>query len=157
MSVSARPQDANPYTALEWASELGLPPSLPLTLEDVAARAALVDSIDPLIANVADGLQGQGQSEKSALLERLASLTKEVILDVSDDQIRVNISLRLWSGCSGPNSPEDRNLLFRRVIDPRARTDPIYRAGVDAAPAFKDRRAQPWSFEGVPADSPIRV
>jgi hypothetical protein len=80
---------------------------------------------------------------------------------------RASIALRLWAGCldaaktialetrDGPNSPELRAAAFAQ-IDSVAETDPIYGAGVEAAPAFKVLRRQSYSFDGVPAGSRVR-
>jgi hypothetical protein len=38
--------DPNMDTALKWANEIGLPPLLPKSLEDVDQRAKLVDHMD---------------------------------------------------------------------------------------------------------------
>jgi hypothetical protein len=38
--------DPNMNTALKWAEEIGLPPALPKSLEDIGQRARLVDHID---------------------------------------------------------------------------------------------------------------
>lgn len=80
---------------------------------------------------------------------------------------RMNVLLRLWSGCisaakmiaqstrSGPNTSAMRANAFV-AIDRVARADAIYHAGVVAAPTFKRMRDQPYSFEGVPPNSPVR-
>ena len=67
--------------------------------------------------------------------------------DVTDPVVRLNICLRLWAGClsaaktialetrSGLNTPELRKEIFTTKVDVLASNDPIYRAGVEAAPA----------------------
>ncbi|HEX5904706.1 MAG TPA: hypothetical protein VFY50_01520 [Candidatus Nitrosocosmicus sp.] len=47
-------------------------------------------------------------------------------------------------------------MIFSKKIDIISKTDPIYRAGVEAAPAFKRLRNQPYSFEGVLETSPVK-
>jgi hypothetical protein len=86
--------------------------------------------------------------------------------DVTDDQERLNITLRLWAGCvsagktiasatrSGANTAEVRATAFRG-IDARAAGDRVFEAGVEAAPAWKALRGDEVSFDGVPADSPV--
>jgi hypothetical protein len=41
-------------------------------------------------------------------------------------------------------------------IDAVAAADPVFCAGVEAAPAFKRLREQPYEFDGVPEGSPVR-
>jgi hypothetical protein len=93
-------------------------------------------------------------------------VTKEYFPDVYNPLIRINIGLRLWAGCldgaktialetrSGPNSAQARNIAAS-YIDQVASTDPIYEAGVEAAVAFKKRRGDPFSFDGVPSGTRI--
>lgn len=75
--------------------------------------------------------------------------------------------MRLWSGClaaaktialetkDGQNNPTKRAANFK-VIDSLASGDPVYLAGVEAAPALKKHRSEYYSFEGVPLDSIVR-
>ena len=138
---------------------------LPETLTDVERRAEFVSDIDDLLMpgdNPAAQLQGLGRR-----LRYLAEASEEAMPEVSDPLDRIAIALRLWAGClgaaktiadvtmSGPNSPEDRARLFPG-IDGAAAQDDLFRAGVEAAPAFKRRRGQPYYLDGVPDDSPVR-
>src|SRR5205823_4376788 len=98
----------------------------------------------------------------------LAELSRALIPDVQDPVSRVNLVLRLWSGClsaaktiaestrSGPNTAEERRRVFETIIDSIAAVDIIYAAGVEAAPAFKRLADQPYFFEGVPESSCVR-
>jgi hypothetical protein len=148
-------------TALKWAEKIGLPPVLPKSLENVDQRARLVDHIDSkLIQN--SFLHELDAKEKANRLNDITELSRNFISDVNDDNDIKNLLLRLWAGCmsaakgialetnSGPNTPERRNMIFSKKINITSETDPIYRAGVEAAPAFKGLRNQPYSFEGVP-------
>ena len=163
--------DPNMDTARRWANELGSPPILPSSLQNVIQRAKLVNNIDtPNLAN-ALFLEFQGElnpEDKEQCLSEIARLSKSHIPDVHDKNVRINIALRLWSGClsaaktialqtrGGPNKPEDRASIFSSKIDPLAQEDPIYCAGVEAAPSFKRLRNEPYSFEGVPEKSVVR-
>ncbi|HEC76397.1 MAG TPA: hypothetical protein ENI33_03955 [Thermoplasmatales archaeon] len=164
--------DPNMDTALQWANELGPPPPLPSSLKDVTQRAKLVNAIDePHFANsfFLDFQSRLSDVEKNQCLNEIANVTKIYILDVEDDKTRVNIALRLWSGClsaaktiaiqtvSGPNTPEMRASIFSNKIDPITQRDPIYCAGVETAPSFKKLRNEPYSFEGVPQKSVVRI
>ena len=43
-----------------------------------------------------------------------------------------------------------------REIDALAAADQLFQAGVEAAPAFKTGRDQPYCLDGVPEDSAVR-
>jgi hypothetical protein len=158
--------DPNMDTALVWAGEVGPVPLLPHSLDNASSRASLVDAVDPIFAGGL--LEIKSAAEKDHVLKSLATVSKERIPELVDDKARVNVCLRLWSGCvsaaktiaprtlDGANTPDGRTRLFRMKIDALARIDPIYCAGVEAAPAFRGLRKQQWSFDGVPADSPVR-
>lgn len=163
--------DPNMGIALQWANKLGPPPTLPSSLQDVIQRAKLVNNIDT--PNLADTLFSDFRgslnlNDKIQCLNEIARLSKSYIPYVEDDNVRVNISLRLWSGCisaaktialqtrGGPNTPEMRASIFSNQIDPIAEEDPIYCAGVEAAPSFKKLRNETYSFEGVPEKSVVR-
>ena len=80
---------------------------------------------------------------------------------------QVSIALRLWAGCldaaktialetlSGPNAASNRAAAFSQ-IESVAKNDPVYRAGVEAAPSFLNARGQPYELEGVPAGAAVR-
>jgi len=148
-----------------FAQALGPTPGLPRSLESVQQRARLVAEIDgPFIT---------GSSFEECVvnigmrIKEISSKSASYMPDVSDNLTRMNLGLRLWAGClsaaktialetmDGPNSPEDRARIFPS-IDSLAESDPIYRAGVEAAPEFKRLRDDAYSFEGVPANSPVR-
>ncbi len=158
--------DTNMDTARRWANELGPPPPLPPSLQDVGQRAKLVIEINwPLIHG--DALERLSTKEKAQRLNDVAGLSGNHMPDVDDDSDRDNITLRLWSGCldaaktialetmNGPNTPSMRALAFGRKIDPTAQEDPIYCAGIEAAPSFKRLLEEDYSFEGVPENSPV--
>jgi hypothetical protein len=162
--------DPNMDTALRWANQLGPPPTLPPSLQNVIQRAKLVNNIDTTNLATALFLDSQGNlnlNGKHQCLSEVARLSLPYIQDVDDNNVRVNIALRLWSGClsgaktialqtrSGPNTPEMRASIFSTKIDPLAQEDPIYCAGVEAAPSFKRLRNDPYSFEGVPEESVV--
>ncbi|MFQ5872055.1 MAG: hypothetical protein ACE5IB_07850 [Candidatus Geothermarchaeales archaeon] len=159
--------DLNMATALGWANQLGAPPQLPPSLEPVDRRAELVDAIDEPLVRDSD-LHVLDRAEKESRLDDISRTSRIYVTDVGDDGDRINIALRLWSGCmsaaetiahevkSGLNTPEKRSQVFGTIIDPMSELDQIYRAGVEAAPSFKNLRNEPYSFEGVPTSSPVR-
>jgi outer membrane murein-binding lipoprotein Lpp len=148
-----------------FAEGLGPAPALPGSLADIQRRAEFVHQIDGrFIPNRGDVALFQ---ELGARLAELAEKSRTYMPDLEDGLARVNVSLRLWAGClsaaktialetsSGPNTPEGRAGLMQG-IDAIAAHDPIYAAGIEAAPAFKRLRAQPYSLEGVPPASRVR-
>jgi hypothetical protein len=158
--------DTNPDTALIWANELSSPAKLPAMLDDVRKRALLVETIDaPFISNSV--LATLSSEEKQRRIETVARLVSSFMPDVQDANARASIALRLWVGCmtaaktianetrAGPNTREIRTTIFA-AIDSISARDPLYCAGVEAGPAFKALRLQPFSLEGVPKESPVR-
>jgi len=164
--------DPNMSTALSWAEELGDCPDLPDSLKEVGKRVQLINAINaPLILDLNGNpslLYQISFEEKQRRFDQLGQLSKDYMPDISDETERINIVLRLWSGClsaaksiavetqSGPNDSAIRRSIFTTIIDPTARSDKIYSAGVESAPAFKRLLKQQISFDGVPNDSPVR-
>jgi hypothetical protein len=154
--------------ALLLASENTSVDSLPESLQDPSTRALFLNSIDDLAAQVV-GYHALTDEDKKSYLRQLAELSHVYITDVRDHSRLVNITLRLWAGCldsaktiasdirSDPYAPEERTDLFENFFDPLARKDPIYRAGMQTAPLFKNHRKEHFSLEGVPQDSPVRT
>jgi hypothetical protein len=164
--LMSRIYDPNMATALHWANGLGPPPPLPLILHEVSQRALLVHYIDgPLVQNRL--LDVLSDKDKARRIDQLAQLCGKFVSDVGDANVRANLALRLWSGClmaaksialetlSGPNTPEMRASNFV-TIDALAAGDPIFRAGVEAAPLFKKLREELYSLKGVPQVSAVR-
>jgi hypothetical protein len=97
----------------------------------------------------------------------LGTESRNLIHDTANDNTRVNLILRLWSGClaaaktialgtrDGPNDPAIRTRIFKE-IDSLTLTDFVFSAGVEAAPAFKKLLKQHYSFDGVPLSSVVR-
>jgi len=87
----------------------------------------------------------------------------------ADQLERVSIALWLWAGwlCaaktiaydtrSETNTAATRAWAFRENIDPQAATDPVCRAGVEAASAFHALHGDPCFLDGVPAESAVRL
>ena len=164
--------DPNMSTALSWAEELGSIPDLPSSLDKVQTRAELVKAINvPLIID----LQGRASllfqispEDKERRFDELGKISLKYIPDISDETTRINITLRLWSGClsaaktiametlSDKNTSGIRQQIFTSMIDPTARSNEIYRAGVESAPALKRSLNEPISFDGVPENSSVR-
>jgi hypothetical protein len=109
-------------------------------------------------------------------LADIAQISMSYLTEQLEDNIRKNILLRLWAGCidaakairftfvsgikdgiviEAPITIEYRQSLFT-LIDLLSKTDLIYKAGVEAAPAYKKILQQHYSFNGVPTDSAVR-
>ncbi len=140
--------DPNMVLAHHFATNLGPAPPLLQPLQPVERRAELVDRIDaPLVKHV-DLLAVVGRI--ATRVRDVIRVTPEFMPDVEDPIDRLNIALRLWSGClsaariiaygsrSGPNDAALRAQIMPQV-DAVAEEDPIYAAGVESAPAFKRR------------------
>ena len=166
-----RIEDPNMTTALKWANEMGPPPTLPASLQDVRERAKLVRDVNTkMLANILfKDYQGQlSTEEKGQCLYDVARVSTVYMPGVVDSTVRANLCLRIWSGClaaakniafqtlDGPNTPDQRNLIFRDYIDPQAQADPIFCAGVESAPSFKKLLEEGYSLDGVPQESPVR-
>jgi hypothetical protein len=165
--------DPNMHIAHCLAQGIGDPPDLPASMADVRARARLVKAINrPFAGDVfpLDDLPALLQVaafRSGASIKAFIETSALLIPDVADPIERLNLVLRLWSGClmaaktiaestrSGANTPDVRRNTFA-MIDEAARNDPIFEAGVEAAPAFKDAMKQAYSLAGVPDDSPVR-
>lgn len=173
--------DPNMITAYSWAAGLLFQQELPPSLTDVEIRARLVIEINtPLIRG--EGTSGGAMlmdldnNERSRRLNDISKVSMSYLTEQLDDKVRKNILLRLWIGCidaakairfnyvaglrggqviEAPITIEYRLNLFK-LIDLLAKTDSIYRAGVEAAPAYKRILKEYYSFNGVPADSVVR-
>lgn len=159
------PSDQNMELARLLAQGLGAAPALPKSLASVERRAEFIHRIDgPLIVSLDLDQIVAGIGSR---IREIAEVSMDYMPDVADPLVRVNIGLRLWSGClstaktialgtrSGPNTPQMRAEIMK-FVDGVAATDEIYAAGVEAAPAFKRLRDQEASYEGIPQDSRVR-
>jgi hypothetical protein len=158
--------DPNMAIALSLARGLAQRPlTLPAALIDVQARATFIREIDkPLLV---DGNGVAQWQEFGAQLRAIAQCSAGVMRELVDELDRVAIALVLWSGCitaakaiafetrSGENTAAGRAEQFA-AIDEFAAQDALFCAGVEAAPAFKTQREQPYSLDGVPQSSPVR-
>ena len=166
------------HWALLFAQGLvGVPPALPASLQPIAKRAEVVDHIDgPLVADLfCLDLQLSQQLLGVTLVSRtaerirdLAARTAKCIEDVRDPLQRINIALRLWSGClmgaktianqtnDGPVTPQHRQSNVEQIIAPLSENDAVFGKGVEAAPALKRLRKQHYFLTGVPPGSLLR-
>jgi hypothetical protein len=164
----------DPNMAIAYALAQGLGPALsvPASMADVQARAKLVNAVnrpfagEAFPADLIAALQGAAFKTGESI-KVFIDTSAPLMPDVTDPIERLNIVLRLWAGClmaaktiadatlSGPNTPAERRDKFG-IIDDAAQNDPIFEAGVEAAPAFKDELGEHYSLDGVPDDSPVR-
>jgi hypothetical protein len=173
--------DSNMITTYSWAAGL-FQQDLPSSLIDVEKRAKLVNEINgPLVRgknyNSSDTmLKDLDDNEKNLCLNNIAQISMSYLTEELDYNIRKNILLRLWVGCidaakairftyvsgikdgiviEAPITIEYRQSIFA-LIDLLSKTDLIYKAGVEAAPAYKKILEQHYSFNGVPPNSAVR-
>jgi hypothetical protein len=158
--------DPNMQIGLSLGRALALQPlELPTALTDINRRAGFIAQLDkPLLVDI-DGVAQW--VEFGEHLGAIAELSAGVMPEVPAELDRVSIALRLWAGCimaakaiafetrSGANTTSGRTQEFT-VIDQWAGEDRLFRAGVEAAPAFKTGREQKYSLDGVPTDSSVR-
>lgn len=123
-----------------------------------ASQGAVPDPYDipPQVPLLAARLEGNNAFEQ---------LTKTVLLDVPDKAQRINIALRLYAGyldvaktiAEGTRyEKNDASTRQRDIpkVEAKAVNDPIYTAGVEAAPHFKHRELGQDVFrDGIPDDS----
>jgi hypothetical protein len=175
--------DSNMLTAYSWAAGL-FQQQLPSSLMDIEKRAKLVNEINgPLVRGnnplVADKmlLIDLDNDEKDLRLNDISRISMAFLTEQMDEKVRKNILLRLWTGCieavkaiqvnyvagikdgvvvEAPITHEYRQALFTSLIDLQSRIDLIYRAGVEAAPAYKKLLKEYYSFSGIPSNSIIR-
>jgi hypothetical protein len=146
----------------------GLSPEvkLPNMMNDVKARARLVESIDRSM--VTDfNMDVMKMCECIGTHIRTIEFAATEAMPGLGALERLSVALQLWSGClsaaktiayktaAGVNTPKIRAHLFQ-FIDYNALACEIYKAGVEAAPLFKQRRHQKIFMDGVPNDSPVR-
>jgi hypothetical protein len=115
------------------------------------------------------------------IIEENEDTLQKILYDVLSDTDRKNIALRLWAGCldaaktlrdtyvseHNPDgntkkeehiTPKARNTAFTKV-DPNAKKDPIYNAGVESAPVWELKLKKTLDkkiyVEGVPQESTV--
>jgi len=171
-------------TAYSWAAGILFQNELPSSITDVYKRAMLVNEINtPLIQgkNIPSHaslllLMDLDDNEKSQRLDHMVQISAPYLTEDIEDKVRMNILLRLWTGCTeaaktisanylagiksgqvieAPITVEYRRMLFN-LIDLLARTDPIFKGGMEAAPSLKKILKEHYSFNGVPANSVVR-
>lgn len=152
----------------EWVStiarSLGAPVSPPWK-NDVATCLAIVNRVQ---AEVIPEIHGNFCPQQA--VDSFAKLAADPssVPGVPEAQDRMNVLLRLWWGClaaaktialgtrDGPNTGEARRQAFEQLLDPIAAVDPVCRAGIRVAPAFKGQFYEEYSLEGVPIGSAVR-
>jgi hypothetical protein len=155
------------------------PDSLPSSIQNVQTRARLVDDINnalgPHIVSYKNvpAFKGQISALPQPLFDPMVNDVNKIIEkqidDINDSNTRNGVGFLLWSGClsaakviamdtlDGMNTSELRTDSFTNLIDPLCKLDELFKAGVETAPVWKSLKNQKVSFEGVPADSPVRV
>jgi hypothetical protein len=170
---------------LATANQSGPPPVLPLSLqgnpirEATKKRADYLKLIDQVIEadarQVQQRLPGDDYARQSPLLastlranNKLKELTAWFLDDVPDFDTRINISLRLYAGyleaakviawgVRGRKNNANTRHDEIQIVEARAVSDSVYRAGVEAAPHYKWRVLREGIYsDGVNADREVQ-
>lgn len=105
---------------------------------------------------------------KKEFLSRIVEWMKNILpeLKLTEEEL-ISLGLRLWIGCisaakalsdkdmNGPIDAKYRAELFSH-IDAYAQEDPVFLAGVETAPKYKNLMDEPIFLEGVPSNSVVR-
>jgi hypothetical protein len=168
MNPPQEPVDPNMSIAYECAELLGHIDSIPESLKEVIKRAKYLDFADKEMIMGSKLWEFNNKQQIESFLANMDEKSIPWIYDVINGKQRINITLRLWAGCldAAKNlryktaseqiiTPEIRATAFKESIDPKASSDPIYFAGVEAAPILKKLRNEPIFTDGIPLDSPV--
>ena len=168
--------DPNMSIAYECSELMGPIDSIPESLKEVIKRAKYLDFIDRKMIAGSRLWEFNNTQQIESLLANMDKESIPWIYDIADGKQRINITLRLWAGCldaatnlhdtyinrrnDGTVSEEIipsemRAKAFKESINPKTSSDPIYYAGVEAAPIFKRLRNEPIFTDGIPSDSPV--
>jgi hypothetical protein len=112
-------------------------------------------------------------------IEKVWFLTKDKLPDIQSGADRVNVSLRLWAGCTSSAkiirftsvAKPEYNVITKitceevvtsstrayesKNVDKIAKNDPIFKAGAEAGTEFKKTHKQYFSFHGVDVNSVV--
>ena len=91
-------EDRTMQTLYDLAKELGPTPTLPDSLKDACKLAKYLDYVDRQIIPISHTINLNEEIEKRRFISNVAELTVDKVLDVQDENIRANLTLRLWSG-----------------------------------------------------------
>ena len=169
--------DPNTSIAYECAQLMGSIDSLPESLKEmVLKRVKYLDFADKNMIAGSRLWEFNNEQQIESFLANMDEKSIAWIYDIADGRQRINITLRLWAGGldaaktmrktyvsvrnDGSVSEEAitsdmRTKAFKENIDPKAFSDPIYYAGVEAAPLLKRLRNEPIFTDGIPLDSPV--
>jgi hypothetical protein len=168
MNPPPEPVDPNMSIAYECAELLGHIDSIPESLKEVIKRAKYLDFVDKKMIMGSKLWEFNNKQQIQSFLANMDEKSIPWIYDIADRKQRISITLRLWAGCldAAKNlrdktateqiiTPERRARAFKGNIDLKASSDPIYFAGVEAAPILKKLRNEPIFTDGIPLESPV--
>jgi hypothetical protein len=169
--------DPNTAIAYECAQVMGSTDSLPESLKEmVLKRVKYLDFVDKKMIAGSRLWEFNNEQQIESFLANMDEKSIAWIYDIADGRQRINITLRLWAGGldaaktlrktyvsvrnDGSVSEEAitsdmRTMAFKDSIDPKALSDPIYYAGVEAAPILKRLRNEEIFTDGIPTESPV--
>lgn len=177
MNPPQQSADPNMSIAYEFSNLLGPIDSLPESLKEMdVKRAKYLDFVDKKMIAGSKLWELNNEQQIESFLAKVDKESIQWIYDVADHRQRINITLRLWAGCVAAAkllgkryvrgwgdldiiedeiTPNMREKDFKQSIDPKALSDPIYYAGVEAAPILQRLRNEPIFMDGVPSESPV--
>ena len=169
--------DPNTSIAYECAQLMGSIDSLPESLKEIVLkRVKYLDFVDKNMIAGSRLWEFNNEQQIESFLTNMDEKSIPWIYDIADGRQRINITLRLWAGGldaaktmrktyvsvrnDGSVSEEAitsdmRTMAFKDSIDPKALSDPIYYAGVEAAPILKRIRNEEIFTDGIPSESPV--
>ena len=177
LNVNPAQQSTDPNISIAYKSSelLGPIDSIPESLKEVIKRAKYLDFVDKKMVT-GSRLWEFNKQQIDSFLAKVDNESIPWIYDVADGRQRINITLRLWAGSSDAAkslrktyaslqsdgsaneeviTPDMRTKAFKESINPKASSDPIYYAGVEAALVLKRLRNESIFTDGIPADSPV--
>lgn len=172
--------DLNVYWAYELANMIGPPPAFPSSLDTIVQRVKFVDYFNLAFMSNTRLWETIGDPKwLCEFIEKIWFRTKGQLPDIHSGSDRVNISLRLWAGCTSSSKmirftsvvKSEYDIMTNitceivvthgtranesTIIDEIANNDHIYKAGVEAGPEFKKAHKQYFSFRGVNVNSVV--
>ena len=170
--------DPNTSIAYECAQLMGSIDSLPESLKEIVLkRVKYLDFVDKNMIAGSRLWEFNNEQQIESFLANMDEKSIAWIYDIADGRQRINITLRLWAGGldaaktlrrtyvsvrndDGGMSEETitsdmRTKSFKDSINPKALSDPIYYARVEAAPILKSLRNEEIFTDGIPSESPV--
>lgn len=159
--------DINTTAALHWSQDLDNNLSIPVSLQNSAARASFINDFDNKFGTrISVAFYTQDADTKNSFLKEIVEYSKKELNDLmGSDEDLSGLNLKLWASCilvckyidPRRNIPtNERENIFSNVLDKFAESDPIFRIGMQTSIPFCDLRNENYVLDGVPENSSIR-